>query len=79
MKESDLWKGNDTYRYIRDNPACTVYDIADTLGVRDRHERKLFIRKLKQQTYTLFANGMIERGIGNDGLSHFRVCEKEEE
>lgn len=79
MKESDLWKGNDTYRYIRDNPVCTVYDIADTLGVRDRHERKLFIRKLKQQTYTLFANGMIERGIGNDGLSHFRVYEKEEE
>ena len=79
MKESDLWKGNDTYRYIRVNPGCTVYDIADMLNVEDPRERELFIGKLKQQTYTLFANGMIERGIGNDGLSHFRIYEKGEE
>lgn len=79
MKETDLWKGNDTYRYIRANPGCTVYDIADTLHVEDPYERNLFVEKLKQHTYRLFDNGKIERGIGNDGLSHFRVYEKEEQ
>ncbi len=75
MNEKDTWKGNDTYRYIRDNPGCTVYDIVDMLEIKDTYERMLWIKKLKQQTYTLYRNSKIDRYIEEDGLSHFVITD----
>lgn len=73
--ESELWKGNDTFRYIREHPGCTVSEITDSIGETDDYRRLLLRKKIAQHLLTLKKNGKVCAEPGDDHRSHWRVSE----
>lgn len=75
LNPGEMWKGNDTYRYVREHPGCTVSEITDSIGETDSYRWVLLRKKVTQQLLTLKKSGKVATELGDDHRSHWWVVE----